>query len=456
MLNKGDIEMTQLVFPKSFIFGTATASYQIEGAWNKDGKGENIWDRFSHQPGNVLNGDTGDVACDHYHRYEEDIQLMKELGIDSYRLSISWARIFPEGAGGINQKGVDFYIKLLHLLQQAGIKPAVTLYHWDLPQKLQDKGGWANRESIQWFNDYAKFCFEKFGQYVDKWITFNEPWVSAFLGYAYGNHAPGIRDYHTALQVSHHILLAHGQAVKSFRQGNYTGKIGITLNVSEFYPFSQREKDIQAASRAKKELVDLFLSPIYKKRYPQALFNWYKDLNLLPDIKEGDLDKIAQPVDFLGINYYLTHSTIFDETNWPLKTKTVSRGLPTTDMEWEIHPEGLYDILNYIQKTYNPNAIEITENGRASKDVVNFDGNVLDYDRIDYLERHFSEAVRAINDGVKLTAYYIWSMLDNFEWAFGYSKRFGIVYVDFKTGERIPKQSYYWYKKLIEENKENE
>ncbi|WP_094550661.1 GH1 family beta-glucosidase [Petroclostridium xylanilyticum] len=446
--------MSKITFPKDFLWGVATASYQIEGAWKEDGKGESIWDRFSHIPKKVANGDTGDVACDHYHLYPEDVKLLKELGVKTYRLSISWPRIFPEGKGQPNEKGMEFYKNLIKLLVENDIKPAVTLYHWDLPQKLQDIGGWANREVVDYYEQYARYVFKELGDLVPIWITHNEPWVVSFIGNWEGRHAPGITDFSTALQVSHHLLLSHGKAVRAYREMGFEGEIGITLNLVPVYPdpSSHNEEDAAAAIRRDGFQNRWFLDPVFKGRYPADMINWYSKKVVVPVITQEDLDIISTPVDFLGINYYAPGYIKADPDAWPLELKHVFTGKDRTAMGWEIYPEGLYDLLVRLHKDYNGIKIMVTENGAAFNDIVNREGKVEDDNRLDFLYKHFIQAYRAIQDGVNLTGYYVWSFMDNFEWAEGYAKRFGITYVDYKTQKRIIKKSGHWYKEVIKNN----
>lgn len=446
--------MSKITFPKDFLWGVATASYQIEGAWKEDGKGESIWDRFSHIPKKVANGDTGDVACDHYHLYPEDVKLLKELGVKTYRLSISWPRIFPEGKGQPNEKGMEFYKNLIKLLVENDIKPAVTLYHWDLPQKLQDIGGWANREVVDYYEQYARYVFKELGDLVPIWITHNEPWVVSFIGNWEGRHAPGITDFSTALQVSHHLLLSHGKAVRAYREMGFEGEIGITLNLVPVYPdpSSHNEEDAAAAIRRDGFQNRWFLDPVFKGRYPADMINWYSKKVVVPVITQEDLDIISTPVDFLGINYYMPGYIKADPDAWPLELKHVFTGKDRTAMGWEIYPEGLYDLLVRLHKDYNGIKIMVTENGAAFNDIVNREGKVEDDNRLDFLYKHFIQAYRAIQDGVNLTGYYVWSFMDNFEWAEGYAKRFGITYVDYKTQKRIIKKSGHWYKEVIKNN----
>ncbi|MDK2800884.1 MAG: beta-glucosidase [Clostridiales bacterium] len=444
--------MVQFTFPKNFLWGVATASYQIEGAYKEDGRGESIWDRFSHIPGKVVNGDTGNVACDHYHLYPQDVKLLKEIGVNTYRFSISWPRIFPEGKGKPNEKGMTFYKELIHLLVQNNIKPAVTLYHWDLPQKLQNIGGWANRKITAYFEQYARYVFKELGDLVPIWITHNEPWVFSFLGNWKGVHAPGLTDFSTALQVSHHLLLAHSKAVRAFREMGLKGEIGITMAMSPMYPASQNKEDIEAAWRKDGFQNRWFIDPIFKGKYPSDMLDWYLDKVVMPEVKESDLEIISSPIDFLGVNYYFREIIKEDKNEWPLNLKVVTADGGKTAMGWEIYPEGLYDLLTRLHQEYNGIKILITENGAAFNDIINREGKVEDDNRLDYLYQHIVQAYRAIQSGVNVSGYYVWSLLDNFEWAEGYNKRFGITYVDYKTQRRILKKSGYWYKKVIQNN----
>jgi len=444
--------MMRLKFPDNFIWGAATAAYQIEGAYRQDGKGENIWDRFSHIPGKILEGHTGDVACDHYNRYEQDIEIMKRIGLKSYRFSISWARIFPDGKGTPNQKGLDFYKRLVDKLNENDIKPAVTLYHWDLPQKLQDQGGWANRDSVGWFADYAAYMFEKLGDQVPIWITHNEPWVVSFVGNWEGSHAPGLSDFRTALQVSHHLLMSHGQAVKAYRDMGCKGEIGITLNMSPVYPVSGSEDDLKAAKMYLEYLNKWFAEPVLKGTYPADLLMYFQQEGLFPEIDDRDMKIIHQPVDFLGINNYTSSFVKYDKSRWPIPASEVMTGKDRTQIGWEIYPEGIYDLLVYLSNEYKGTKIIITENGAACNDIVNYEGKVENDNRQNYLYRYLEQIHRAISSGVDVRGYYVWSLLDNFEWAHGYSQRFGIVYVDYKTQKRILKKSALWYSDVIKNN----
>jgi len=450
-IRENDVSDSQLIFPKGFVWGAATASYQIEGAWDQEGKGESIWDRFSHTPGNVENGDTGDVACDHYHRWLEDVALMKELGLDAYRFSISWPRILPEGRGDINQAGIDFYSRLVDALLDAGIVPYATLYHWDLPQALQDEGGWPLRRIVEAFTEFMDVASRALGDRVKHWITLNEPWVSAFIGYREGRHAPGHTDLGEALAASHHLLLSHGLAVPVIRANCPDADVGIALNLTPQEPAS-----LSAADRKESTWVDgyinrWFLDPLVGRGYPQDIVNSFG--NEMEFVQTGDLDSIAIPVDFLGVNYYtrgIARSTDIDEAdNEPC---TVIPSDEITAMDWEVYPLGIYNILGRLHFDYAFPAIYITENGAAFPDEVGPDGRVDDPARLAYIKRHLEMVHKAINIGVPVKGYFAWSLLDNFEWGFGYSKRFGIVYVDYQTQQRTPKFSASWYREVIRRN----
>ena len=446
--------MAKLIFPDHFTWGAATSSYQIEGAPAADGKGESIWDRFTHTPGNIWNGENGDLACNHYHLYPDDVQLMADLGLQSYRFSISWPRIFPAGGGKPNQKGMDFYRRLVDLLLQHGIKPAVTLYHWDLPQALQDNGGWANRDTARYFEHYAAYVFENLDLPVDLWVTLNEPWVSAFLGHALGVHAPGENDFSKALRVSHHLLLAHGLAVRSFREsGRKNEPIGITLNLAQVHPASDSDADKNQARRADGFMNRWFLDPVFTGTYPRDMVEIFSRSFEMPVIIEEDGAIISSPVDFLGVNNYTrivvrAGSSDDDFMGSPVNPPDAEY----TEMGWEIYPQGIYELLIRLHNEYQPPKLYITENGAAFADEVNEFGEINDSQRIDYLQAYIREAWNALQEGVPLEGYYAWSLLDNFEWSFGYSRRFGLVYVDFSTLQRIPKNSAYWYRDLISRN----
>lgn len=437
-------------FPRDFVWGTATSSYQIEGAVNEDGRTPSIWDTFSKTEGKTYKGHTGDVACDHYHRYKEDVEILKEIGVKAYRFSIAWPRIFPE-EGKYNPKGMDFYKKLIDELQKRDIVPAATIYHWDLPQWAYDKGGgWLNRESIKWYVEYATKLFEELGDAIPLWITHNEPWCASILSYGIGEHAPGHKNYREALIAAHHILLSHGEAVKAFREMNIKGsKIGITLNLTPAYPASEKEEDKLAAQYADGFANRWFLDPIFKGNYPEDMMELYsKIIGEFDFIKEGDLETISVPIDFLGVNYYTRSIVKYNEDSM-LKAENVPGPGKRTEMGWEISPESLYDLLKRLDREYTKLPMYITENGAAFKDEVTEDGRVHDDERIEYIKEHLKAAAKFIEEGGNLKGYFVWSLMDNFEWAHGYSKRFGIVYVDYETQKRILKDSALWYKEVI-------
>lgn len=438
-------------FPDDFVWGAATASYQIEGAWNEDGKGESIWDRFSHTPGNVDNGDTGDIACDHYHRWQDDITLIKDLGLKAYRFSISWPRILPAGRGKINHAGLDFYNQLVDGLLEAGIDPYVTIYHWDLPQDLQDLGGWPSRMIVDAFVEYSDVVSRTLGDRVKNWTTLNEPWVSAFLGYFEGRHAPGITDLEEAVAAAHHLLLAHGQAVPVIRDQSPNSNVGIALNLSPQEPASPSLADRKKAVWEDGNINRWFLDPLVGRGYPKDLPIRY-DASLKV-VQPGDMDTISTPIDFLGVNYYTRGITRADTINESENEQViVFRGDEITEMDWEVYPEGLYKVLGRLHFDYEFPKIFITENGAAFPDQVGDDGEVHDPSRLSYIQRHLEVVNKAITLGIPVEGYFAWSLLDNFEWGFGYSKRFGIVYVDYQTQQRIPKSSAKWYQGVIAGN----
>ncbi len=439
-------------FPPGFVWGAATAAYQIEGAWNEDGKGESIWDRFCHRPYRICNGDTGDIACDHYHRMPQDVALMEKLGLQAYRFSISWPRVLPQGRGAINQKGLDFYDRLVDRLLAAGISPTATLNHWDFPQALQEQGGWPNRDSADWFADYARLMFDRLGDRVTTWATHNEPWVIAFMGHALGDFAPGLADFSLAFQTAHHLLLGHGKAVQLFREGGYRGQIGLVLDLQHHQPATTSDVD-RAACRRRQEMAQaIFLDPLFKGQYPPMLLEWIGPH--APHVHQGDMDLVNQPIDFLGVNYYVTLAVRFSPNGLlKLETDFVSApGWGRTAMGWGIEPAGLVAILLTLKENSGNPAIYITENGWALADKPDENGFVADPGRINYLRAHLVAIHQAIQAGANVRGYYVWSLLDNFEWARGLSKRFGLVRVEYDTGQRIPKQSAHWYSQVIAQN----
>lgn len=442
---------TFLRFPEGFIWGAATSAYQIEGAWNEDGKGPSIWDSFCRIPGKIRGGDTGDVATDHYHRWEEDVKIMAELGLKAYRFSIAWTRIFPEGVGEINRKGLDFYNRLVDKLLAYGIEPFVTLYHWDLPQALQDKGGWPSRDTAYAFARYAETVANELGDRVSFWITHNEPFVAAVVGHFTGEHAPGIQDPSAAFGAAHHILLSHGLAVQAIRaSASRKPEIGIVMNLHPVHPASSSEEDALAAKRFDGVINRMFLDPVFLGKYPEDMLELFGFF--LPEIHPGDMETIATPIDFIGINYYTRTVARFDPEFPLLQASQIHPEGNEYSQMWEIYPLGIYEIVIRVWKDYKPASIFLTENGVPVPDGIDFDGKVRDERRIRYLRNHLFYLHKAISEGAPVRGYFVWSLLDNFEWAYGYSMRFGLVYVDYPTQKRIIKESGWWYSKVIKEN----
>lgn len=441
-------------FPDGFTWGVATAAYQVEGAWNEGGKGESIWDRFTHTPGRIADANNADTACDFYHRYEEDIAIAESLGIQVFRLSAAWSRVLPDGTGAVSKEGIQFYRNVLQSLHKHHMKSALTLYHWDLPQALQNRGGWGNREIAGWFENYARILYRELGDLVDYWITLNEPYVSSFAGHWTGEHAPGCRDFSLAMQAVHHLLLSHGAAVKAYRETGLKAPIGITLNMSTFYPCDPNDpKDAEMAELCRMQKNQLFAEPVMKGTYPEKLMTYLKKRGVvLPVMEPGDMDSICQELDFLGLNSYYPNRIRYDRDAWPMESRTVRAEAMRTDMGWEYNPKAMYELLLWVQKEYSPKKIIITENGVACNDWVDREGRVKDPNRVEYLDRYLTEIHRAIQDGVPVCGYYLWSFTDNFEWAWGFDKRFGIVYLDYETQKRIVKDSAGWYAKVIENN----
>jgi beta-glucosidase len=432
-----------MAFPSDFRWGAATAAYQIEGAAFEGGRGESIWDRFSHTPGNVENGDTGDEACDHYHRYGEDVDLMAGLGLRAYRFSVAWPRIQPDGRGPANPKGIDFYRRLVEALRERGIDPLATLYHWDLPQRLEDEGGWASRETVERFVDYARLVFDGLGDLVRSWVTHNEPWVTAFLGYGRGVKAPGISDWNKALAAAHHALLSHGRAVDAFRDGGGRGEIGITLDLTHV------SGEPEAARRLDGQRNRWFLDPVLLGSYPADMVELFEQrIGPLDFVRDGDLEQIATPVDFLGVNFYQPAVARLGEG--PLGVEELRANGPRTAMGWTVEPESLTSLLLRLRRDYGSVPLVITENGACFDDPP-CDGHAVveDPDRTAYLRDHICAVELAIGQGVDVRGYYVWSLLDNFEWEHGYSRRFGIVAVDYESQRRVPKRSALWYRDLI-------
>jgi len=435
--------LKNLAFEKDFIFGCATASYQIEGAVKEGNRGLTIWDEFSHTKGKIYNDDNGDVACDSYHKYKEDIAILKELGFSSYRFSIAWSRIFPDGIGEVNQEGVDYYHEVLKELLNNGITPFVTLYHWDLPLALKD---WTNRECAYAFKDYAAFCFKEFSNEVKNWITLNEPFCSSFVSHYEGRHAPGHTDLKEAFICAHHLNLAHGLAVQEFRKLKIDGQIGITINAIYPQPCSKKKEDVFASEMIKATQTDVFISPIFKGIYPSLIES---EMKIELPVEKDDLKNINQKIDFIGLNYYSEDLVRYDASE-PFHAKAVKSWHETTDMGWNIVPQGLLRFLRTINKDTDNIDIYITENGMASVDKLSDDNRVHDKKRIEYFESHLASCKEAIKEGIPLKGYFAWSLLDNFEWAHGYSKRFGITYVDYGNDcKRTIKDSGYFLRDVM-------
>ena len=433
-------------FPADFVWGAAAAAYQIEGATEEDGRGESIWDRFCATPGKVRAGESGVIACDFYHRYPEDVALMRDLGLDGFRFSIAWPRVVPDGRGRVNEAGLDFYDRLVDELLEQGIQPFPTLYHWDLPQPLEDAGGWPSRATAEAFVGYVEAVAARLSDRVTHWVTHNEPWVASWLGYGSGEHAPGRTNPADALAAAHHLLLSHGWAAEVLRRSSADAKVGITLVLVPAYPASESEGDRRAARHGDGFFNRWFLDPLYRGSYPADILDYF--VPATPPIVEGDLETIAAPIDFLGVNYY-SRQVLRENPGGgrPLVERVPDVGY--TDMGWEIYPDGLFDVLVRVRDEYDPSAVYITENGAAFADHRDHEGDVQDPERQAYLADHVAAIGRAIEAGVPVQGYFLWSLLDNFEWAHGYSKRFGIVYVDYPTLERVPKASYRWYRDFV-------
>ncbi len=435
-------------FPNGFVWGASTASYQIEGAATEDGRSPSIWDTFSRTPGKVENGDTGDVACDHYHRYPEDIALMQRLGISAYRFSTAWPRILPQGVGQVNEAGLAFYDRLVDAVLAADLTPWLCFYHWDLPQALENKGGWRNRDIAEWYRDYAMAVHRRLGDRVRHYATFNEQNVFTILGHAEGVHAPGLRDREATLKAIHHVNLAHGKAIAELRADDPDLTLGIVHNMQPILPASDSEADRKTAERADALWNRAFADPQYLGRYPAVL-----EPDMAPYVRDGDLAAIHQRLDYFGINHYSRNFVRHDpNAMFGFGQKPLPEGTPVTGMGWEIAPGAFKDQLMDIHHRYGPIPIYITENGAGYEDVMDADGQVHDDYRVDYLEKYLGAVHDAIAEGADIRGYFVWSLLDNFEWAFGYAKRFGLVYVDYETLERIPKQSFEYYRQVAAAN----
>lgn len=442
-----------LKFPDNFLWGSATSSYQIEGAVHEGGRGESIWDRFSHTPGKTFNGDTGDVACDHYHRYPDDVRMMADLGLKAYRFSIAWPRILPAGKGAVNEQGLDFYDRLIDEVCRAGMIPFATLYHWDLPQALEEVGGWLNRETADHFATYTDVISRRLGDRVKQWATFNEPLCISVVSYLAGEHAPGHKDqtFGEAAKVLHHVYVAHGKAIPVLRANVPDSEVGIVLNPTPVHSISDSEQDRAAADRMDVVSNRLYADPILKGEYPALI---QAMVGPAMDIQPGDMESMSAPLDFLGINYY-TRSLVGHnaDANDPLQVRWERpENSEYTEMGWEIYPDGLAEILMRFHNDYKVKSLYVTENGCASPDVIDASGTVHDPMRVAYLASHLRSAHRAISQGVPLKGYFAWSLMDNFEWSHGYAKRFGMVYVDYPTQRRIPKDSYRSYQQVIRDN----
>ncbi len=448
----------KITFPENFLWGAATASYQIEGAWNKHGKGESTWDRFTHTPGKIRNDDTGDIANDHYRLWKKDIGLMKKIGLKAYRFSISWPRIFPTGRGKLNQKGLDFYKKLVDGLLEANIVPFITLNHWDLPQKLEDAGGWTVRSTAEAFVEYTEVITRAFGDCVMNWITHNEPAVVAWMGYSTGQHAPGLKDHALGVCAAHHLLLSHGWAIPVIRRNSQNAEVGITLDISWRIPASNSRVDRELVREDDGKWFRWFADPLYGRGYPSDKIADLTKIGALPSgldfVQSGDMDVISTPTDFLGLNYY--SRTIY-RANDPENDPQMLFSEPKTpehwtEMNWEIYPDGLTSVLGRVYFNYQPLKMYITENGASYSTPPDEKGNIPDEHRTNYLRTHFAAVYRAMQMGVPLAGYFVWSLMDNFEWSWGYAQRFGIVWVDFETQKRTLKDSAKWYKRVIKQN----
>ncbi len=438
------------LFPRDFLWGAATSAYQIEGSPLADGAGPSIWHRFAHSPGRIANGDTGDLACDHYRRYREDVAIMADLGLNAYRFSVAWSRVLPQGRGTVNHKGLGFYQRLVDALLERGIRPMVTLYHWDLSATLHDRGGWLNPDSPNWFADYAQVMFKALGDRVPLWITINEPWVVAVLGHLEGQHAPGHRDLFETPRVAHHLLLAHARAVDVYR-GLGRHRIGLAVNLEPQHPVSDARADREAATRRDAFINRWFLDPLFQGRYPHEMASIFGPA--WPDFTSEELALIRAPGDFIGVNYYSRGCVRADPDATPLHAVRVSRPEAlNTAMGWEVYPEGLTQTLLWLRQRYANPPIYITENGAAFDDPPARDGLVADPLRVAYLRDHIVAAAKALEQGVDLRGYFAWSLLDNFEWAEGYSKRFGLYHVDPRDQRRLPKASARFYREVIASN----
>jgi beta-glucosidase len=429
--------------PEGFYLGTASAAYQIEGATTQDGRGPSIWDAYVKVPGVIEDGTTGDSACDHYNRWQEDVDIMKKLGLNAYRFSIGWSRVLPKGRGAVNKKGLQFYSHLVDALLDVGITPFVTLNHFDLPQALQEEGcGWARRDVIQDFTEYTDIVTHELGDRVKHWTTFNEPWELAWQGYHTGEDAPGLKlGVDAVLQASHNVYLSHGEAVKVIRDNVPGAEAGIVIHLNHVEPATQKPEDVAAAKRWEGCQNRWYLDPIYRGEYPEDMVKVFGDL--VPEIQPGDMETIAQPLDYLGLNMY-RRSIVADGTDLPpVNIKRINPPGEYSDMGWEVYPKGLYDIIKWTYKNYPVGKMYVTENGVAYNDPVSSDGRCHDEKRVTYIREHIKQALKARDEGVPLHGYFAWSTMDNFEWAYGYNMRFGVIYVDYDTQKRTIKDSGY-------------
>lgn len=436
-------------FPRDFRWGVATAAYQIEGGAREGGRGTSIWDTFAATDGLVRNGDTADIADDHYHRWQADLDLMASLGITHYRMSLAWSRLQPSGIGDLNPHGVAYYRELLTGMRERSIEPLVTLYHWDLPQPLEDAGGWANRDTAHRFAEYASRVVSELGYLASDWITINEPWCVSFLGYGTGAHAPGKKDTRLAVAAAHHTNLAHGLALAAIRMVDPALRVSNSNLVTDLVPATDSDADLAAVARLDAMNNRIFLDPVYTGEYSAAVHELFDDFGLREVIHEGDLELIGRPVDFMGLNHYQRIVVSADDAAGYLRLTERPAEPATTSFGWSVVPDSLRSVLERIAREFTTLPIYVTENGASFDDYADPNGSVNDPDRVAYLEGYLEAAAEAISSGVNLRGYYAWSFLDNYEWAEGYSKRFGLVYVDYPTQTRIPKQSAHWYRQLI-------
>jgi beta-glucosidase len=443
--------MSAIHFPEGFLWGAATAAYQIEGAVAEDGRGPSIWDTFSRRPGAVLRGDTGDIACDHYHRWEQDLDLLVDLGVGAYRFSVAWPRVVPAADGRVNARGLDFYDRLVDGLVARGISPMVTLYHWDLPQTLQDLGGWAERGTADRFADYALAVHGRLGDRVPHWLTLNEPYCAAFVGHLEGRHAPGIADEATAVTAVHHLLLAHGKAVEALRADGVRGQVGITCNLTSPHPASPDEADVAATARLDLFENRMFLDPLFRGAYPADAQDYYRGVTDFSFVRDGDLETIAAPIDFFGINYYERHLVRADPADPVRGWQRVPDPEPTPG-GIGVHPEGLHEVLTRVSRDYTRLPLVVTETGIALHDYVDPNGEIRDDERVAFYEGHVRAAHQALEEGVDLVGFFPWSLMDNYEWAWGYGYRFGMYHVDYATQTRRPKRSAHWFAQVTRAN----